>query len=398
MNLAEPIVQRLNSIQRGAIVVAAVGILFGLFGVFIDTDHWFRTYLLAYSFWLDLALGCLGILFLTNLVESRWGFAAQRIMAAGARTIPLMAALFLPILLGLSRIYPWAANPATEFKYGEDYYFVGGFFVVRAVIYFVIWSGLAYIVSQWLYRSDANEDQGLLRRSQRLSMLGMILFFITVTFSSIDWLLSVDAHWFSSSYGWAAISRMALMAISFAIIVTAILRNDEKLSGLLTPQVKIDYGTIMLAALMAWIYLNFMQYFIMWSANLPYEVFWYIERLQGNWSSVMLFIVIFHALALLTLLTPGVKRQRELIIALAGLLLVLRLAEYFWLIMPPAEETLVVRWWDFMMAIGLGGVWVYAFIWSLKQQSIVAENHPQTDKFLGARGAHGDAAPAPAGD
>lgn len=394
MNLAEPISQRLNRIQQGAIVVAVVALIIGFIGMFADATHWVRAYLVAYIFWLELSLGCLGLLLLTNLVKSKWGFTTQRLLAAGARTIPLMVILFLPVLIGLRQLYPWATNVATEINYGEDAYFRGPVFVIRAVIYFILWSGFAYIVTGWLYRSDSDNDVGTLKRSQRFSALGIIVFFITVTFSSLDWIMAVDSHWFSSVYGWMSIARMGILTIAMLIIAVTVFSVHDGLRALLTERVTMDLAVILLVALMSWIYLSFIQFFVMWSGNLPYEVFYYIDRIAGGWQGWLVILIALHAFTLFLMLTPGIKRVWGIVLALAVLMIIGRYIELVWLIMPSYGEGIPDQFLDIMLVIGLGGVWVYAFIWVLKQQELVPASQPDPAEFVGSAQ---ETEPAPAG-
>ncbi len=382
MNLSNPIRQRLDRIQAIAPIAAVLGLFLAVIGAFLDIDHFFRVYLMGYLFWLELALGCLGFLLLSNLVRGKWLLSLQRIAAAGARTLPLLAVLFIPILIGLNRIYPWPNFTPHTPPTPEEVYFNGTFFVFRAVIYFGVWSALAYLITNWMYKADRDNDPELYRKVQRYSAGGMVLLFLTVTFSTTDWVLALNDHWYSSVYGWLAMSRQALMFMSLTVGALYLFADAKDLKAFLTERVRVDLGVVMLATLMMWLYLNYVQYFIMWAGDIPQEVEWYLVRFANNWSAFLYLGIAVHVAALFLLLTPGLKRRFQIVAGIAAVLLVMRFAEYYWLIFPMAEDTVAIRWWDSSIPLALGGVWVALFSGMLKRETILPVNQPPLEDIV----------------
>lgn len=394
MSQNEPITQSLNRVQLSALVIALLGIVFSMVGAFSDIDHFFRSYLVAFLFWTEVSLGCLALLMLVNIVSGRWAYAIKRLAAAGARVLPLMAIIFIPLLFGLSRIYPWAVEGWAEGELVNDKLFLSTPLVLlRAVIYFVVWIGLAYVITNLSYRHDETGDEATMRRMQRYSVVGMILFFITASFAAIDWTMSLNDHWYSSVFGWLTISRQVLAGVAFLIVALAFFWSREAIARVMNQQVLVDLGAILLASLLTWIYLSFTQFFIMWAGNLPSKVDWYTQRTAGMWGGYANLLILFHAIALLFLLAPGLKRVRPLVVGVALLLLVLRLAELYWVVMPVFSDSFSLQWWDLALPVGFGGLWVALFLWLLGSHSLVPVNDP---KLQAALSEHGEEAYEPA--
>jgi len=375
---------RLNSMQMVGIGIAVVGVLVGLVGAFTNADRFWQMYLVSFQLWTDMSLGCLGFFLLLHLVDGRWGFVTRRVFAAGARVMPLMGLLFIPLIFRLPQLYAWAG--AEEIGHGGYVvYHSVVFFAARVILYFAIWSGTAYLLSNWSYELDDETEERAAARypgMQRFAALGMVLFFITVTFASFDWIMSLETEWFSTVFGWLFISRQGILAMSLALIVATVFAGDQAIAKLHTGRVHLDLSTLMLVTLMAWIYLTVIQYFIMWSGNQPSKIKWFVPRTTGEWETFVVFFSIAHAVPFLLLLTPGLKKFRALMLVIAGWLIFMRAAELFWMVVPHYTSEFTVSLWDVALPIGFGGVWLAAFAFNYKSHPTVPENHPQLREML----------------
>ena len=193
---------RLAGVQRIALAVGVGGL--ALLAVGYGTDHhqFYRSYLLGFVFWVSVALGSLALLMVSHLSGGGWGVVARRVFEASSRTLPFLALAFLPIAFGMSDLYQWAQpdQAATDrIIRHKAPYLNTGFFLARTVLYFVIWSAIAWTLSAWSRRQDSGHDTAL--RMQRLSGAGLLIYAITVFFMSVDWVMSLDAHYFSTIYG-----------------------------------------------------------------------------------------------------------------------------------------------------------------------------------------------------
>jgi hypothetical protein len=386
-----PVPSRVDALDRAGFVAGAAAAVMCTFGAFAIPTQFFRSYLFAFLFWTGVTLGCLSISMIHHLTGGLWGLVIRRILEAGTRTLPLVALMFLPVALGVPALYPWA-NPETvaadEALRHKSLYLNPTFFYVRAAFYFAVWNLLGYLLNKWSLALDLGPDRATSRRLRGLSGIGMILLGFTITFSSVDWGMSLDPHWFSTIYGVLFMVGQALSALAFVIVCVAALGSEKPLSDVVRPGSVHDLGKLMLAFVMVWAYVNLSQFLIMWSGNLPEEIPWYIRRLEGGWQYLALVLVIFHfTLPFLLLLSRDLKRNARLLGLVAGGLLVVRLADLYWFIAPDAgvhghAAGLAVHWLDIATLIGIGGLWLSAFARELKGRPLVPVGEPEIRELL----------------
>jgi len=370
-------------VLRAAIVAAVLGIILSAVGAVLDIDRFFQIYLVAFLFWLNVSLGCLGLLLGSVLINGRWSYAVQRIAGAGARTMPILAIMFIPIVLTISDLYPWAKDGA-ELADNKETWLEMGFFIGRAVVYFVVWIVLAYAVTGISYQSDNDnaDADALHRRNQVFSIIGMMLFFLTVTFAAFDWIMFLNKDWFSSVYGWLTMSQQGIAGFAIISLILALFWDREPLSKLVNGRVIADLSTLLFVSFLVWGYLNFMQYIVIWSGNTPSKASWYGERINGGWEGLLVFIILVHAVAFFLLVTPGLKRMKEFLVGMAVLLFVMRLVEMYWIVMPAYSEDFTLQWWDIALPIAVGGVWVAFCLWDLGRGSLLPENQPNIQREM----------------
>jgi hypothetical protein len=376
----------LDRFQRGALALGTGSVLALAGGGVANPTQFFRSWLFALLFWLGLSVGCLSLAMIHHLTGGTWGLVIRRILEAGGRTVFACGLLFLPLAFGLKDLYAWARPQdvaADPFLQHKSLYLNPGFFIVRALIYFLVWAALAHFLSVWSRDLDRGEDPGISRRLRMLSAGGLVLLGLTITFASIDWAMSLDAHWFSSIYGMVFMVGQALSALCFAVVVLALLGRTEPLSQALRPTDVHDLGKLMLAFLMLWAYVSFSQFLIIWSGNLPDEISWYRVRLGEGWGGVGLFLVLFHlAVPFLLLLSRELKRNLRRLGFLAAGLLGARVVDLFWLVGPELHlQGLTVHWMDVAASAAVGGLWLAVFAWQLKGQPLL----PQADPDLRPR-------------
>jgi hypothetical protein len=333
-------------------------------------------------------LGCLAIGMIHQLSGGAWGIVARPIVGAATRVLPILTLLFLPIVLGTGHLYEWthadvvAADPLLQHK--RPYLNIP-FFLARAALYFLAWNGLALLLNAWSREQDRTGDPQMAARMQRLSGGGLVVYGLTVTFASFDWLMSLDPHWFSTIYGVLVMGGQGLTAIAFVIVVLAWLSRRPPLDGIVAPRHVHDLGNLMLAFVMLWAYFSFSQYLIIYSANLPEEITWYVRRLHTGWQSLGLALVLFHfAIPFLILLSRRVKRQPDLLMKVALGVLVVRLLDLFWLIAPEFHrDGLAVSWLDAALPLALASVWMGCFVRELRGRPLLAVHDPEFDETIG---------------
>jgi hypothetical protein len=387
---------RVEEYGRTALIVGGVGLALTVVGAFFDAGQFFRSYLFGFLFWNGVAVGCLSIALIHQLTGGMWGLVSRRVLEAGARTLPLCALLFVPVALGLPQLYEWAdharvqADPILQQKAP---YLNVPFFLARAAFYFAVWCGLAWLLDRSSVEldeavADPKRAQRIMQRMSGLGGGGLLLLGLTITFSSVDWAMSLAPHWFSTVYGVLFMVGQALSALALVIVVMALLGNDKPLVRVLEPTQVHDLGKLLLAFVMLWAYINVSQWIIIWSANLPEETPWYIARLHGGWQYLALLLVIFHfLLPFLLLLSRDLKRDARRLAALAAAVLLMRVVDLYWLIAPDAplghaHGGLHLHWMDLTAVAGLGGVWVWFFTRLLARRALLPVGEPDIRERL----------------
>jgi hypothetical protein len=372
----------LERLEKTARVVGVAALALCLGAGWNNPTQFLRSYLMAFIFWVGLPLGCSALLMLHHMVGGRWGFPLRRLLESGTKTFLLMAVLILPILFGLPALYSWAdpgkvrADPLLQYKHP---YLNVPFFVLRTVIYFVIWILLAYFLNKWSDQQDESDDPSLTGRLQSLSGPGLVLFGLTVTFASVDWVMSLEAAWFSTIYGMIFMVTETLAAMSLVTFAVILLSKQKPLAGMVSNQDLNDCGNLLLTFTMLWAYLSFSQFLIIWAGNLRDEIPWYMSRAMGGWTGVAVILIIFHfAVPFLLLLSRFIKRRAELLGWVAAGLLLMSVVDIYWLTVPAFEragpEFHITDW---LALLGVGGLWTWWFAGRLKGRPLLPLHDPR---------------------
>jgi hypothetical protein len=381
MTPADPVTAEIGQWQQKALLVGLAGLLLSLTGLVLDREQFLRSYLFAYLYGTGMALGCMGILLLHHVVGGKWGMVIRRLLEAGARTLPYMAILLIPVLAGMGTLYIWTRPEAAQDAniQSKAAYLNVPFFIVRAVFYFLVWTFFARRLSDWSAEQDRTGDERLIGKMRSFSAPGLIVFVVTTTFAFVDWIMSLEPHWFSTIYGAMFLVGQVLESFAFIIALLIVLSRRPPLRDYVTTQHFHDLGNLMFAFTVLWAYLSFSQFLIIWAGNLPEEIPWYVRRLSGGWGWVAFTLVLFHfALPFLLLLQRGIKRSPDLLFKVCLLMIVIRLVDVYWVVEPSLyDKQLKVHWMDFVTPLLVGGVWLTLFFWQLKTRPLVPLRDPR---------------------
>ena len=381
-----------QTIQQRSLVIGVLGAIATIAGAFLAPGSFYSAYLVGFMFWLGLSLGCMAILMLYHLVGGKWGTVIRRMLESGMMVLPLMAVLFLPIVLNLPKLYFWArpdvlAKDPKIADIANSYLHLGGLdgIFARYIIYFVIWIGMAYFLNRWSTEQDTPEGGAKATlRFRALSGLGLVIYSFSISFAVIDWVMSLQARWISTIYGFIFIAGEALSAYCFVVVIESILIKRKPVSEFLTTTEVHDHGKFMLTFVMLWAYFNFSQLLIIWSGNLPEEISWFIPRMNGGWGAVAMLLVLFQfAVPFALLLSRGLKKNVHQLALVASLLIVMRMVDIFWHVEPALHpHEFHLSWIHFAVIAGIGGLWMAYFFRNLRARPLLAIYAPQTIKHL----------------
>ena len=385
MDAVQPLVlpedHPLRRVQRIAVGVSAVALLVCALAGFGDLTQLLRSYLVAYVFWVGGALGCLAILMIHHVTGGAWGVAIRRQLESGARTLPTMAVLFLPIAFGVRRLYEWAQpervahDPLLQHK---ALYLNVPFFLGRTALYFLAWSLVVRALTRWSLRQDASFDPVPGQRMELISRGGLLLMGLTMTFAAVDWTMSLQPHWYSTIYGVIFMGGCALTAFAIVIPTVALLSVNPPVAGHVSDDQLSDLGKLLLAFVMLWAYFSLSQFLITWSGNLPEEITWYLDRIQGGWLWVIIAIVFFQfVMPFILLLSYRLKRRARSVATVALMLIVIRFVDVFWIITPAFDPgRLSVHVLDLAAVLAVGGFWVWLFVRQLEGRPLLPLRDP----------------------
>src|SRR6185369_5137398 len=258
-----PMIQSFNppnfsDFQKRSLIVGIVFLVGLIASAFFNPRQFFQSYLIGWTFCTGICVGSLALLMLQHMTGGGWGLVIRRVLEAATRLLPVMAILFLPVILGSHSIYHEWLDPqeveqhaAVQFKIG---YLNLRFFTVRAVVYFAVWIALAYLLNKWSLAQDRTADNRYTKQMRVLSGPGMVALIFTVTFASIDWYMSLEPEWFSTIYGFIYVAAWTLSALAFVIAVMANLSADEPMRRIVAPLHFHDLGKLLLALVMLWAY------------------------------------------------------------------------------------------------------------------------------------------------
>lgn len=374
--------------RRLSLIAGAIGLGLCLLGALFSPRHFFQAYLFAYVFWLGIALGCLGIVLLHNLSGGAWGVAIRRLLESGMNTLPLLALLFLPLLFGLHHLYEWTHPEAVAkdvLLRHKAAYLNLPFFLIRAALYFALWIAAAALLTRWSLQAREGDMQAA-ARLRGFSGPGLVVYVLAITFASMDWIMSLEAHWFSTIFGVHFLGGHGLAALAFTILFLAIVGDPPTAEHFASPQA-LDLGNLLLGFVMLWAYFVLSQWLIIWSGNLPEEAVWYTHRNRGGWQWLPGALVLFHFFVpFLLLLSRRNKRKVEFLAAIAAMILLMRLVDLFWYIAPAFRTgELRLHWLDLAAPVGIGGIWLAEFLRQLQRSPAL----PARGNALEESAAHG---------
>ncbi len=380
------------SIERVSGVIGGLGALLCVAGFFANRAEFFQSYLFAFIYWSGFAFGALGILLMNNTTGGKWGVTARRFLEAQIRTLPLILVFTLILLLGLKDLYPWthadllAQSDVLRHKHA---YLNIPFFIVRVIIYFAIWFFWALRMNRMSDEQDRTGDPTLRERMRAFSAPGLLIFVMTATFAYIDWILSADVQFFSTVYGAMILVGSYVQSFALTLVVMILTSRGDRFGGRINAKILHDLGNMMFAFVILWTYLSASQLIIVWPANLPQELVWYLDRVQGFWKWLALVTALsMFAIPFLALLSQARKRDPRRLIKVAIWLLAARVIDVFWIVAPTFRNAsnssllhtshgFAIYWTDFAAFFGLGGIWVYVFLGQLRRRPLLPLHDPR---------------------
>ncbi len=381
----------IGRLQQRGLMVGVGGVVVGGLGVALQPDQFMPSWLIGFLFCTGLSLGCLALLMLQHMTGGQWGLVTRRIFEAGTRLLPLCALLFLPILIFAPTLFLWArpeAVRADEILQDKAPYLNVTFFAIRAAVYFGIWLFCSMLLNKWSAAQDRGEmavTEADTRRFRVVSAPGLIAYVILMSLAAVDWIMSLEPHWYSTIFGFIIVVGQALSALAFSVAVLTILAPREPMNAVLRARHFHDLGKLMLALVMLWAYFAFSQFLIIWAGNLPEEIPYYMTRLEGGWKYLSLALAFGHfILPFCLLLSADLKKRPNVLARVAWFIVAMRLYDTIWLVARPFqhEGALPISLANVGIPLALAGAWVFLFAGQLRKLPLLPIHDPYFKQML----------------
>jgi hypothetical protein len=352
-----------------------------------DPAQFAFSWLVAFLFFLSLALGALFFVLIHYATQAGWGIVVRRLAENTMAAVPLFALLFIPVLLAMPELFPWVRGVAE----GKDLVLAGkapylntSFFVARAAIYFTCWSAIAVYFVRRSRKQDASGDEAISVRLRGLSGPAIIILALTQTFAAVDWIMSLDPKWYSTIFGvyWFAGSFVSFFALVTLMVV--LLKRAKLMADAVGTEHFHDLGKLLFAFTVFWAYIGFSQYFLIWYGNIPEETIFFRHRLMGSWTAVSLLLAAGHFIIPFFFFMPRtVKRKPVLLAAGACWMLAMHAVDMYWLIMPLHHPSgVAIGLADISAFLAVGGSFFAVVSWMMLGSPLVPVGDPRLPESL----------------
>jgi preprotein translocase subunit YajC len=368
------------------------GIILGIIAFFLDETRAIFNYLLSFVFIVSIVVGCLFLVALEYVAGADWSTPIRRVSEFISSFIPLLVILVIPLLFSMHDLFHWTHEEAVEsdkILQGKSPYLNTEFFIIRTVLFFVIWNLFYFIIIRNSRKQDKTGDQSLTKKNIIYSAIFIPLFAITITFFSIDWMMSLEPHWFSTIFGVYFFAGSVVGALAAVTLATVLLKEK----GYLHPKMVDDHyyslGALLFAFINFWGYIAFSQYLLIWYANLPEETFWFLARWEGGWIFMSIFLIIIHFVVPYSLLlSQPAKMNPKRLKFVSVWILFAHLIDLYWLIMPQMHSGKSGYFYtilEFAFPIAAIGGLILVFFFNSKKQNLVPVGDPKLDRGLNFR-------------
>jgi len=369
---------------RAATGVAGIGLIATAIGFAVDPGQTLLSYLTALAYWLGIALGALFLLAIFHASNAKWPVVVRRMLEKMSITTIIFVPLFLPIALGMKHLFLWAGagddlDQKTRALIDQrSSYLNVPFFLLRAAIYFAIWVVVARALQVWSERQDDTRDLGLTVKQRRLGAFSLPFLGLSLTFASFDWLMSLDVTWYSTIFGVYCWAGAFVAAIALLILVTVFGRGPNLYNSLVSAEHYQNLGNLLFAFVIFWAYIAFSQFLLVWIADLPEEVHWYLARTTGNWRPIAVALALGHfAVPFFALLPSEVKRNGKALGLVAAWVLIFHYLDVYWIVTPALRpDSPAPRWTDPTALLFIGGLAVAFTAWTLRGSYTIPVGDP----------------------
>ena len=376
-------------LSKVGIILLVIGIVLGILAFFVDHSRAIYNYLVAFAFMISIGVGALFLIALEYIVGADWSVPIRRIVEFFAAVVPFLAILVIPLLFNMHDLFHWSHTEAVEkdpVLQSKAPYLNVSFFIIRVFVLIGIWSLFYFFFIRNSKKQDTTKDQKLTTTNIKLSAVFIPIFAITITLSAMDWLMSVEPHWFSTIFGVYFFAGTVIAALAAVTLATVLLKEHGYLHPSLTNDHLFSLGALLFAFVNFWGYIAFSQFMLIWYADLPEETYWFIQKWQGSWAVFSIGLIIIQFLIpYIILLSQPSKMDPKKLKFIAVWLLFAHFYDLFWLVMPEMEQLsggYSFSWIDLVFPIAVAGILILVFNMKSKKENFIPIGDPKLQRGL----------------
>ena len=376
-------------LSKVGIILLVIGIVLGILAFFVDHSRAIYNYLVAFAFMISIGVGALFLIALEYIVGADWSVPIRRIVEFFAAVVPFLAILVIPLLFNMHDLFHWSHTEAVEkdpVLQSKAPYLNVSFFIIRVFVLIGIWSLFYFFFIRNSKKQDTTRDQKLTTTNIKLSAVFIPIFAITITLSAMDWLMSVEPHWFSTIFGVYFFAGTVIAALAAVTLATVLLKEHGYLHPSLTNDHLFSLGALLFAFVNFWGYIAFSQFMLIWYADLPEETYWFIQKWQGSWAVFSIGLIIIQFLIpYIILLSQPSKMDPKKLKFIAVWLLFAHFYDLFWLVMPEMEQLsggYSFSWIDLVFPIAVAGILILVFNMKSKKENFIPIGDPKLQRGL----------------
>jgi hypothetical protein len=376
-------------LSKTGVILLVVGIVLSLLAFFVDRERAVFNYLVTYMMIVSIGLGSLFLIALEYIAGADWSTPIRRIPEFFAGVLPLLLILVIPLLVFNHDLFHWAHEDAVaedKILQGKAPYLNITFFIIRTFVFIGLWSLFYWVMTRNSRKQDQSKDQALTKKNIRLAAIFIPVFALSLTFTAIDFMMSLEPHWFSTIFGvyfFAGTVVAALAAITFVIVK---LKEKDYFSPWMNDDHLFSLGALLFAFINFWAYIAFSQFLLIWYADLPEETFWFLTRWEGGWVYFSIALMVIHFLVpYFALLTQPSKMNPKRLKFIAVWLLFAHLFDLFWLIMPnmgSMKTGYTFSWIDLVFPIAGIGIVLLVFNYKAKKDNLIPIGDPKLKRGI----------------
>lgn len=375
-------------VQTIGFVLLLVGFVIVVLGYIVNPTRSAQNNIIGFSFMVSIGVGSLFFVAIEYLAGAVWSTPFRRVGEFLSSLIVVLPLLAIPLLLNINNVFHWThPEPADKILVGKAPYLNIQFFIVRVVVFWLIWLVFYYFITKNSRKQDQTKDQFITTANVKLSAIFMPLFALTITFTAIDWLMSIAPHWFSTIFGVYYFSGTVLTALAASTIFIVLLNERGYLVKGISADNYYSLGALLFAFTNFWAYIAFSQFLLIWYANLPEETLWFLDRWNGNWKFFSIGLILVHFLIpYFGLLSQPSKSNPKRLVVMAGVLLFAHYYDLFWLVMPNFyKDGIAFGWIELGFPILIAGLIISVFVYKTKKENLVPIGDPKLKRGIDFR-------------